>query len=79
MADPIADIHMVLTTFGVIVEATRTLIINNKYLTSIADFVFLDGGDNDVTAMSSCMAHRVANNCRVILGVIHINKIHALV
>ena len=40
MADPIADLHMVLTTCVVSVEATHTLIINNKSLTSIADFNF---------------------------------------
>ena len=51
MADPIAGLHMVLTTCGVRVEATRTLIINNKSLTSIADFDFLDGGNDGVTAM----------------------------
>ena len=79
MADPIANIHMVLTTCGVSVEATRTLIINNKYLTSIADFGFLDGGDNEVTAMSSHMARCVANNSRVILGGIQIKTIQALV
>ena len=33
MADHIADLHMVLTTSGVSVEATRTLIINNESLT----------------------------------------------
>ena len=79
MADPISDLHMVLTTCGVSDEATRTLIINKKFLTSIADFGFLDGGDDDVTAMSSRMARRVANNGRVILGGIQIKKIKALV
>ena len=79
MVDPISDLHMVLTTCGVSVEATRTLIINNGSLTSIADFGFLYGGNNDVTAMSSRMARRVANNGRVILGGIQIKKIQALV
>ena len=32
MADPIADLHMVLITCGVSVEETRTLIINKKPL-----------------------------------------------
>ena len=75
MAHHIADLDMVLTTCGVSVEATCTFIINKKSLTSIADFGFLDGGDNDVTAMLSHMARRVDNNGRVILGVIHIKKI----
>ena len=75
MSDPISDIHMVLTTYGVSVDATRTLIIKNEYLTSIADFGFLDGGDDDVTAMSSRMARHVANNGHVILGGIQIKKI----
>ena len=79
MSNHIANIHMVLTICGVIVKAARTLIINNKSLTSIADFGFLGGGDDDVTAMSSCMARRVANNGRVILGGIQIKKIQALV
>ena len=79
MADPIADIHMVITTCGVDVDATRTLIINNGYLTSIADFGFLDGGNDDITKMSSRMARREANNDRVILGGIQIKKIQALV
>ena len=78
MADPIADIHMVITTCGVSVKATRTLIINNKSLTSIADFGFLDGGDDDVTAMLSRMARCVSNNGSVILGGIQIKKIQAL-
>ena len=79
MADPISNLHMVLTTCGVSFEAMRALIINNESLTSIADFGFLDGGNDDVTAMSSHMAHRVANNGRVILGGIQINKTQALV
>ena len=79
MADPISDLHMVLTTCCVRVEEMRTLIINNESLTSIADFGFLDGGDDDVTAMSSRMARRVANNGSVILGGIQIKKIQALV
>ena len=78
MADPIANLHMVLKTCGVSFDATRTLIINNKSLTLIADFGFLDGGDDDVTAMSSRMARCVANNCYVILAGIHIKKIQAL-
>ena len=78
MADPIADLQMVLTTCGVSVDATRNLIINNESLTLIADFGFLDGGDDDVTAMLSRMARRVANNGRVILGGIHIKNIQAL-
>ena len=40
MADPVADIQMVLTTCGMSVDATRTLIINNKSLILIADFDF---------------------------------------
>ena len=40
MVDPIADLHMFLKNYGVSVEATRTLIINNKSLTSIADLGF---------------------------------------
>ena len=79
MANPIADLCMVLTSCGVSVEATRTLIINNKSITSIADFRFLDGSDDDVTAMSLRMARPVANNGRVILGGIKIKKIQVLV
>ena len=79
MADPIADIHMVLTTCGVSVEAKHTLIVNNKSLASIVDFGFLDGGNNEVTAKSSHMARCVANNGRVIMGGIHIKKIQVLV
>ena len=79
MADPIADLHMVHATCDVSVDATRTLTINNKSLTSIADFGFLGGGDNDVTAMSLRMARRVANNGRVVLSVIQIKKIQAFV
>ena len=79
MADPIADLHMVLTTCGVSVEATRALIINNKSITLIADLWFLDGDDNDVNAMSLRMARRVANNGRISLGRIHIKKIQAFV
>ena len=79
MANPIADLHMVLTTCGVNVEAMRALIINNEHLTSIADFGFLDGGEDDITAMSSRMARRVSNNGGVILGGIQIKKIQALV
>ena len=75
MADTIADIHMVLITCGVSVDATHTLIINNESLTLIADFGFLDGGKYYVTAMSSHMARRVANNGRMIMGGIHIKKI----
>ena len=70
---------MVITTCGVRVEAMRTLIINNEYLTSTADFEFLDGGGDGITAMLSHMARRVAKNGRVILGGIHIKKIQALV
>ena len=79
MADPITDINIVFTTCRVIVKAIHTLIINNNSLTLIADFGFLDGGDDDVTAMSSRMAPRVANNGRVLLGGIHIKKIQVLV
>ena len=78
MSNPIADLHMVLTTFCVSVKATRTLTINNESLTSITDFGFLDGGNDDVTAMSSRTALHVANNDRVILGGIQIKKIQAL-
>ena len=70
---------MFLTVCGVSVEATRTLIVIKKYLTSIANFGFLDGGNNDITTMLSRMARRVANNGRVILGGIQIKKIQALV
>ena len=79
MTDPIANLHMVLTACGVSVNTISTLIINNESLTSIADFGFLDGGDDDVTAMSLHTARHVANNGRVILGVLQIKKIHALV
>ena len=79
MADPIADLHMVVTTCVVNIDATRTFIINNESLTSIEDFGFLDGGDDDVTAILSRMARREANNGRVILGGIQIKKIQALV
>ena len=79
MADPISDLHMVFTSCDVSVDAKSTLSINNEYLTSIADFGFLDGGNDDVTAMSSRMARRVANNERVILGGIQIKKMQALV
>ena len=77
MSDPNVDLHMVLTTCGVSVKATRTLIINNKSLTSIAVFGFLDCGNDDVTVMLSRMACRVANNGRVIMGGIQIKKIQA--
>ena len=40
---------------------------------------FLDGGNDDVTAMSSHMLRCVSNNGHVILGGIQIKKIHALV
>ena len=79
MANPIANLHMVLTTCGASVEAMRTLIINNKSLTSIVDFGFLDGGDDDVTTMSLRMARHVVNNGRVIMDGIQIKKIQALV
>ena len=79
MADHISDLHLVLKTCGVSVEATRTLIINNKSLTLIADFGFLGGGDDDVTARPSCMARHVATNCCVILCGIKIKKIQVLV
>ena len=69
---------MVLTTYGVSVKATRTLIINNESLTSITEFGFLDGGDDDITTMSSHMAHCVSNNGCVIMGGIQIKKIQAL-
>ena len=75
----ISDLHMDLTVCGVSVEATRTLIIDNEYFTSIADFGFLDGGNDDVTAILSHMASCVANNGHVILGGIQIKKIQALV
>ena len=68
MADTIAYIHMVLITCGVSAKETRTLIINNKSLTLISDFGFLDGGDDAVTAMSSRMMRRVANNGHMIMG-----------
>ena len=68
MANHIANIRMVLTTCGVSVKATRTLIINNESLTSIAKFGFLDGGGDDVNAMSFRMARCVANNGCVVLG-----------
>ena len=79
MADPIPNLHMVITTCGVSVEETRTLTINNRSLSSIADFRFLYGGDDDVTAMSSLIVRHVANNSRVIMGGIQIKKIQALV
>ena len=79
MANPIYNLHMVLTTCDVSVEAMRTLIINNESLTSIVDLGFLGGGDDDVTAISSRMARRVAKNGRVILGEIQIKKIQTLV
>ena len=79
MADPIADLDMVVTTCGVNIDATCTLIINNESLILIADSVFLGGGDDGVTVMSSHMARHVANNGRVILGGIQIKKIQALV
>ena len=79
MADLISDIHMVLKTCGVSIEATRNLIINNESLSLIANFGFLDGGENDVTAMSLCMTRRVANNGRLILGGIKIKNIQVLV
>ena len=79
MANTIANFHMFLTTCGVSAEAMRTLIINNKSFTPIAEFGFLDGADDDVTAMSLRIARHVANNGRVILGGIQIKKIQALV
>ena len=79
MADNIANLHLVFTTCGVSIDATRTLIINNEFLTSITDFCFLDGVDDDVTVISLHMARRVANNGCMILGGIQIKKIQALV
>ena len=79
MADNIANLHLVFTTCGVSIDATRTLIINNEFLTLITDFCFLDGVDDDVTVISLHMARRVANNGCMILGGIQIKKIQALV
>ena len=79
MDDPIADLHKVLTICGVSVKATRTLIINNNSLTTIADLGFFDSGDDDVTTITLCIAHGVANNGRMILCGIQIKKIQALV
>ena len=45
----------------------------------MADFGFLDGVDDDVTAMLLLMARRIANNGRLILGEIQIKKIQSLV
>ena len=39
MAYPIDDLHIVLTTCDVSVDATRTLIINNEYPTFIAAII----------------------------------------
>ena len=57
MADNQAEMHAVLLTCGVTVEAIRVTIIAGEGFTSVADFGFLEG-DSDVTEMAKCLAAR---------------------
>ena len=58
--------------------ATRTTLINLKGLDSLSAFTQLNG-DTDVTEIAKRMACRPSTVRRVILGTMHIKRIHALV
>ena len=78
MADNQAEMHAVLLTCGVTVEAIRATIIAGEGFTSVADFGFLEG-DSDVTEMAKRLAARTIAEGRVNLGTVTIKRIQALV
>jgi hypothetical protein len=78
MADPIAELHAVLETCGVVNEGTRTNIIVREGFTQLADLGVLET-DTDVTEMAKRMATRTQNEGRVLLGTVIIKRLQTLV
>jgi hypothetical protein len=78
MADPIAELHMVLEMCGVADVATRNNIINREGFTTIEDLGVLEN-DTDVLDMAKRMASRTQAEGRVLLGTVIVKRLQTLV
>ena len=78
MANPIAELNLVLETCGILDAATRTNIINREGFTSLDDLGVLET-DTDVTEMAKRMATRTQAEGRVLLGTVVIKRLQTLV
>jgi hypothetical protein len=78
MANPIAELNLVLKTCGILDAATRTNIINREGFMSLDDLGVLET-DTDVTEMAKRMATRTQAEGRVLLGTVVIKRLQTLV
>jgi hypothetical protein len=78
MANPIAELNLVLETCGILDAATRTNIINREGFTSLDDLGVLET-DTDVMEMAKRMATRTQAEGRVLLGTVVIKRLQTLV
>ena len=78
MADPIAELHMVLEMCGVADVATRNNIINREGFTTIEDLGVLEN-NTDVSDMAKRMASRMQAEGRVLLGTVVVKRLQTLV
>jgi hypothetical protein len=78
MADPIAELHAVLATCGIVDADTRQNIITQEGFTQLEDLGVLET-DSDVTEMAKRMATRTQAEGRVLLGTVIIKRMQTLV
>jgi hypothetical protein len=78
MADPVAQLHQVLTTCGITTHADRDTIISVEGFNSIDDWGILRK-DRDVDEMAKQMAAHTQADGRVILGLAALMRLKALV
>ena len=69
MADPILELHAVLTMCGINEAATRNTIIAQEGFTQLGDLGVLET-DTDVSEMAKRMATRTQAEGRVLLGTV---------
>lgn len=78
MADPIAELNMVLEVCGIADLATRTNIINREGFNSLEDLGVLET-DSDVSDMAKRLASRTQAEGRVYLGTVVVKRLQTLV
>ena len=78
MADPIAQLHLVLEVCGIVDAATKTNIINQEGFVTVEDLGICEN-DMDVSDMAKRMALRMQAKGRVLLGTVVVKCLQTLV
>ena len=77
MADPIAQLHLVFETCGIVKAVKRTNFINQEGFAMIGDLGVLEN-DTDVSDMAKRMASRMLAEGRVLLGTVVVKRLQTL-